>query len=57
MSRLYRFHYRRQREVIVPAQIQIAESPKNLGRFKAANTGLQGSAIATSAGEPYQAPF
>jgi hypothetical protein len=33
MSRLYRFHYRRQREVIVPAQIQIAESPKNLGRF------------------------
>lgn len=33
MSRLYRFHYRRQREVIVPAQIQIAESPKNLRRF------------------------
>jgi len=33
MSRLYRFHYHRQREVIAAAQIQTAESPENLGRF------------------------
>ena len=34
LSRGYRFHYHRQREAIVAAQIQAAESPKNSGRFK-----------------------
>jgi hypothetical protein len=33
--RIYRFHYHRQREAIVAAQIQAAESPRNSGRFTA----------------------